>query len=77
MASNVPPRGRWVLDSAQEGISSLRYEASATCEADQVGPDEVLVEIYAASLNYREIAIAKVIIPPVFLITLRLTVMKG
>lgn len=60
MASNISPKGRWVLDSAQEGISSLRYEDSLTFEATQIAPDEVLVDIHAASLNYREIAIAKV-----------------
>lgn len=60
MGSNTLPRGRWVLDKAQEGISSLRYEASATYEADKIAPDEVLVDIHAASLNYREIAICKV-----------------
>lgn len=52
--------GRWVLDSAQEGISSLHYKADATFTADQVGPEEVLVEIHAASLNYRELAICRV-----------------
>lgn len=60
MGNDASPSGRWVLDSAQEGISSLRYEASATWEAVQVAPEEVLVEIHAASLNYREIAICKV-----------------
>ncbi|KUI55446.1 hypothetical protein VP1G_02779 [Cytospora mali] len=59
MGSNVSPKGRWVLDSAQEGISSLRYEDSSTFEEAQVAPEEVLVEIHAASLNYREIAICK------------------
>ncbi|KAI3395502.1 hypothetical protein diail_1288 [Diaporthe ilicicola] len=59
MGGKPLPTGRWVLDSAQEGISSLRYEQDATFTADQVGPEEVLVEIRAASLNYREIAICR------------------
>ncbi|ROV93911.1 hypothetical protein VSDG_06285 [Cytospora chrysosperma] len=59
MAIGIARKGRWVLDSAQEGTSSLRYEDSLTFEATQMAPDEVLVDIHAASLNYREIAIAK------------------
>lgn len=57
MSSVSLPTGRWVLGSAQEGISSLRYEPDATFTADQIGPEEVLVEIRAASLNQRELAI--------------------
>jgi len=60
MGSISQHTGRWVLDSAQEGISSLRYEPDATFTADQLGPEEVLVEIHAASLNYRELAICRV-----------------
>lgn len=60
MGSTATPPGRWVLDSAQEGISSLRFDTSATYEADQLAPEDVLVDIHAASLNYREIAICKV-----------------
>lgn len=60
MGSISQKTGRWVLDSAQEGISSLRYEPDATFTAGQVGPEEVLVEIHAASLNYRELAICRV-----------------
>ncbi|KAK7744451.1 hypothetical protein SLS53_003335 [Cytospora paraplurivora] len=59
MGNDASPSGRWVLDSAQEGIASLRYEASATWDGAQLAPEEVLVEIHAASLNYREIAICK------------------
>ncbi|POS70233.1 alcohol dehydrogenase [Diaporthe helianthi] len=59
MANISQQTGRWILDSAQEGISSLHYEPGATFTADQVGPEEVLVEIHAASLNYRELAICR------------------
>lgn len=46
---------------SQEGIDeALQYDASyAPTEAD-LGPEDVLVDLYAASLNYRDIAIAKV-----------------
>lgn len=60
MGSVSQQTGRWVLDSAQEGISSLRYEPDTTFTAEQLGPEEVLVEIHAASLNYRELAICRV-----------------
>lgn len=60
MGSVSHQTGRWVLDSVQEGISSLRYEPDTTFTADQVGPEEVLVEVHAASLNYRELAICRV-----------------
>lgn len=60
MGSMSQQTGRWVLDSAQDGISSLHYKPDATFMADQVGPEEVLVQIHAASLNYRELAICRV-----------------
>lgn len=61
MSSETVSLGRWVLDSAQQGLSSLRYEAiSSPIDADALGPEDVLVDIRAASLNYRDLAIAKV-----------------
>lgn len=57
MGSEVPT-GRWVLDSKQKGISSLHYDAAAT--APELGPQQVLVRMRAASLNYRDLAIARV-----------------
>lgn len=85
MAIGTARKGRWVLNSAQEGTSSLRYEDSLTFEATQMAPDEVLVDIHAASLNYREIAIAKVYtyihphmyIQAAFIINPELTSIKG
>lgn len=48
---------RWTLNG-QNGIESL------TCQqidlTKELGAQEVLVKIYAASLNYRDVAIAKV-----------------
>lgn len=52
--------GRWVLDEAQQGIPSLHFESGPPSQASSLGPEDVLVEIHAASLNYRDIAIAKV-----------------
>jgi hypothetical protein len=48
---------RWTLKS-QDGIESLHYEEKA--ELPELGEENVLVEIHAASLNYRDLAIAKV-----------------
>lgn len=52
--------GGWELDSAQEGFGSLRYEPTASSRPEDLGPDDVLVEIHAASLNYRDLVITKV-----------------
>lgn len=51
---------RWVLDEAQQGVSSLRFESNPASPSRNLGPEDVLVEIRAASLNYRDLAIAKV-----------------
>lgn len=53
----------WVLDEAQQGLSSLRFESSATSTEDALGPGEVLVELHAAALNSRDLAIAKGKVP--------------
>lgn len=54
--------GQWVLDSAQEGIKSLKYDAS-TAAVTELGPEDVLVKMHAASLNYRDLVICKVSSP--------------
>lgn len=85
MASETSPTGRWTLDGAQEGLSSLLYEPAASSQADQLGPEDVLVEVHAASLNYRDLAIIKVSLhsrghskqPPRSLATLTLILIKG
>ncbi|KPM39013.1 hypothetical protein AK830_g7566 [Neonectria ditissima] len=50
---------QWIL-TGQEGFeTSLKYEENVPVpSADQLGPNEVLVKLYAASLNYRELVIA-------------------
>lgn len=53
-----------MLDSAQAGLSSLHYDASKPSPtAAELGPEDVLVEMRAASLNYRDLAIARVYDP--------------
>ena len=47
----------WVLND-QNGTDSLRYVEQL--ELPQVGENDVLVKIHAASLNYRDLAISKV-----------------
>jgi hypothetical protein len=56
----VPTMARqWILNS-QEGFEvSLEYQEHVNIpSADELGPNEVLVQLHAASLNYREIVIA-------------------
>ncbi|KAM5341336.1 hypothetical protein ACJ41O_014367 [Fusarium nematophilum] len=50
---------QWIL-SSQEGFeTSLEYQENIPIpSADQLGPNEVLVKMHAASLNYRELVIA-------------------
>lgn len=50
---------QWILNSQEGFESSLEYQENVPePTADELGPNEVLVEIHAASLNYREIMIA-------------------
>jgi NADPH:quinone reductase-like Zn-dependent oxidoreductase len=48
---------RWVLKD-QKGLDSLEIQKGAP--VPDLGPEDVLVELYAASLNYRELVITKV-----------------
>jgi len=48
---------RWTL-KGQSGLDSLVYEYEAAIPT--LGPEDILVEIHAASLNYRELVITKV-----------------
>jgi hypothetical protein len=70
---STPKPGRWVLDEAQLGLASLHYDASApaTAAAD-LGPEDVLVEMHAASLNYRDLVIARVCITRLIFLSLSL-----
>jgi NADPH:quinone reductase-like Zn-dependent oxidoreductase len=50
---------RWIL-TGQEGFeTSLEYQRDVKVpSASELGPKDVLVELHAASLNYRELVIA-------------------
>ncbi|KAI0165757.1 NAD(P)-binding protein [Xylariaceae sp. FL1272] len=51
--------GMWTLPS-QNGLESLHYEPNGPSRSEQdLGPEEVLVEICAASLNYRDIVVSQ------------------
>lgn len=54
----------WIL-TGQEGFEvSLKYEQDVKVPSSgDLGPNEVLVKLYAASLNYRELVIAKGVCP--------------
>ncbi|KXJ94395.1 hypothetical protein Micbo1qcDRAFT_43895 [Microdochium bolleyi] len=58
--SEVAPTGRWKLVS-QNGIDEgLQFDASYSPPTEaNLGPEDVLVDVYAASLNYRDVAVAK------------------
>jgi hypothetical protein len=51
--------GQWTLQS-QNGLDSLQYDVYGTKSEQSLGPDEVLVELRAASLNYRDLVLTKV-----------------
>lgn len=50
---------QWIL-TGQEGFeTSLKYEQNIKVpSANELGPNEVLVKMHSASLNYRELIIA-------------------
>lgn len=51
----------WILASQEGFEASLQYQENVKIPSpDELGANEVLVKIHAASLNYREIQIAKV-----------------
>lgn len=52
-----PTHLEWVLQG-QDGIDSLVLESKTLSK--HIGTNEVLIKLHAASLNYRELAIAKV-----------------
>lgn len=51
--------GQWTLAS-QDGLDALQYDPTGTKSAEDLGPDDVLVELHAASLNYRDLAVTQV-----------------
>jgi NADPH:quinone reductase-like Zn-dependent oxidoreductase len=57
MESKVRHTARWIL-SSQNGIDSLTFEEIAP--VPELGPEDVLVKMHAASINYRDLVITKV-----------------
>lgn len=50
---------RWILTSQEGFETSLKYEENIPAPStDELGPNEVLVKMRAASLNYRDLVIA-------------------
>jgi NADPH:quinone reductase-like Zn-dependent oxidoreductase len=50
---------QWILASQEGFEASLQYQENIRIpSSDELGPNEVLVKLYAASLNYRELSIA-------------------
>lgn len=50
---------QWILNSQDGFETSLEYQDNVTVpSAKSLGPTDVLVRMYAASLNYRELVIA-------------------
>jgi len=52
---------QWNVVSQEDDLSGLELQTKPAIT--ELGPDEVLVELRAASLNYRDLVIAKVSIP--------------
>lgn len=53
---------RWAIDSQEEDLSGLKY-VDAVLDTN-LGPDDVLVEMQAGSINYRDLVIGKVFPTP-------------
>lgn len=49
---------QWILNSQDGFEKSLEYQQVEIPKISELGPNEVLVKLYAASLNYRELIIA-------------------
>ncbi|KAI8680795.1 hypothetical protein LRP88_04434 [Fusarium phalaenopsidis] len=50
---------QWILNSQEGFETSLEYQENVPVPSQaELGPNEVLVKLYAASLNYRELVIA-------------------
>lgn len=51
---------QWILSDQQGFETSLKYEENIRVPSQEsLGPNEVLVRLYAASLNYRDLALAE------------------
>jgi NADPH:quinone reductase-like Zn-dependent oxidoreductase len=50
---------QWILNDQQGFETSLKYEDNVPIPSqDELGSNEVLVKLHAASLNYRDLVIA-------------------
>jgi NADPH:quinone reductase-like Zn-dependent oxidoreductase len=50
---------QWILNDQQGFETSLKYETNVPIPSqDELGPNDVLVKLNAASLNYRDLVIA-------------------
>ncbi|CAG8952010.1 hypothetical protein HYFRA_00000746 [Hymenoscyphus fraxineus] len=58
MASKVDSFKQWTLHE-QKGIESLVLETASLPKKEDIGEYEVLVKLHAASLNYRDLVIAR------------------
>ncbi|KAI1743596.1 NAD(P)-binding protein [Xylaria scruposa] len=54
----IKSTGQWTLP-LQDGYDALQYDPNAMKSEQDLGPDDVLVELHAASLNYRDIAVTQ------------------
>ncbi|KAJ8124739.1 hypothetical protein O1611_g8901 [Lasiodiplodia mahajangana] len=54
----TPSTGQWTLAS-QDGLEALHYDANGTKSEQDLGPGDVLVELRAASLNYRDLVVTQ------------------
>lgn len=52
---------QWVITSGEKDFDGLQPQEA---KVENVGEHDVLVKLHAASLNYRDLAIAKVCPPP-------------
>jgi NADPH:quinone reductase-like Zn-dependent oxidoreductase len=55
------PRSSWVIQKQTDDLSGLVLVKTAS-DASQLEHDEILVEMRAASLNYRDLVVAQVLL---------------
>lgn len=50
---------QWILNDQEGFETSLKYETKVPIPSkDELGPNDVLVKLHAASLNFRDLVIA-------------------
>ncbi|RWA07904.1 hypothetical protein EKO27_g7210 [Xylaria grammica] len=72
----IKSTGQWTLPS-QTGLAALRYDPNGTKSEQDLGPDDVLVEVHAASLNYRDLAVTQGPLTSSFPISITPSVIPG